>query len=297
MWQQHAALLRFLQQEWLFSCPSAAQQAQAAWTEAIAYDILLNPRHSELHIHMLRLSSVRAWALDALRLAAERVCAPSAVADRAAAASQALLQSAVFLSLGDRHSPEQRELLDGVFTALAVPYAGASNGDLCPGVQAAFEAVVAVLSASDGLVPPSSGAEMDESETSQRIWDLLKAPCKRCHSRELEDVWWGAFASVAHQLAARAHAAPKPDARGFNAVLRVLCREESATMLVQCLLANPETVEQGVKGVKAALSVAADFHEGPGCPPAVLVSACCELLAPEVNAAMATRLEALISKI
>jgi hypothetical protein len=167
---------------------------------------------------------------------------------------------------------------------LALATAGLHGHAPPAAIQSAFQAVLEVVQ----IAPDDAGG----AGQAERAWQFLTR--FKQGPPPLADAWWGVYASALHQLvrAAEQHGGLASGLRQHSqlrAVAAVLCHAESAHMLVRYLLASAAGGD-GRDATKRALQAAETLLAGD---PGALLAGCAEMLAPEVNAALATRQEAL----
>jgi len=299
LWEQHETLLQYLINEFLVGCsPSLTAYSRGSWRAAIA-SVLANSSNSSIDAHLIRLSAIQPWICAALECLHECISAGEREG-RDNNETDAIIRSLTYSTFAMQLQPtewscqlEEEEnwlLVTQLFSKAAAPSTARSISDLCISIQNAFQATLDCLQRSQILDTYSALEEGQRNAVSQKLWQLLSAPLRL--SSGSEDAWWGVYASTCHQMAVHVSAQKGMDSC-LELVVATLCHASSSVSLVQCLLANPSTVSKGIKGVKESLAAAQILLQH--CPSA-LINACCELLEPEVNAPMAVRLEAVLSK-
>jgi hypothetical protein len=279
--------------------PDLAAQLQRSWQHSLG-DVILNAQDANLDDHLARIQAFK-------NLLPEAIAAATAFLQEGTcpcndSTLRALLQTSLFsLSLPTTQNPEFDFELQKIFEISLASYVhGAPPLALASLMQTCFEAALETIQAA----AVRSIAQLDSDSSKiywQKAWSLLAILQKI--SPAACDIFWGAYASTVLQLA------PLVTRHGGNhlslsCVVKLLCNLDTASMLLQCLLANPAATSNAAaagavgnagsaksikSAFKAAMVLLRDFPEA-------FVSACCDILTPAANAAFATRIEALHGK-
>lgn len=289
-WAECAELKNFLTSLLYSSSVALASALQASWETALG-SILINKNHARLDNHLARVLEVQAWLQEAIQ-GVSALLQSNSYSPCNDYARRSLIQTSIYsLSLFPYNATIERgleELLEASMVGLS--HHRATLVHLVPIMQGAFEAAIDTIQTDAAVHAVSQLTIEDQDRYYSRCWTYLTVLQR--HWPHAGDAWWGTFGSALLQLSAalKEHRGTHP---ALTAACKFLCHKDSASMLLQYLLANPACAAEGAKGVKAAFQAAQTLLRGQ---PGALISACCELLNPATNVALAIRVEALQSK-
>lgn len=235
-------------------------------------------------MHLSRVVNIQQWVATSLHEVAAYIYAQAPLTQKCASSvSEAL----IFLAV---HNAADVAILGNVLGKILVPTTTMPPNDMCESMKIAFQALISCFQAQPTVIALNGMTQEEQAACCARQWVVLSS--LKSFSPAAKDAFLGVYASAAYQLCSLATRSSLSGeaVSSLALLLRTLCNEGNAAYLVQCLVANPEKVGRGAKGVKEAVEMAAEMLKEW---PSALITACAELLAPAMNAALATRMEAL----
>jgi hypothetical protein len=282
----------------LESHPIFTAQLQRSWQQSLG-SVILNADNVSLDDHLAKIKALEAFLPEALSAAAARVGQASyPCSDQTL---RTLIQTALFSTSLTPQNPHLDHDLEKILELSFASFLQSATTPLAlvSLMQICFEAALDTIQAPATV---HAIAQLDSESAKiywKKAWDLLKS-LQKINSTAC-DIFWGAYAASVCQLAPLISRHGR-DHLGFSSVVKLLCNSDSAGMMLQCLLANPESSSAAtatkagnppLKSIKSAFKTALvllrDFPEA-------FVSACCDILTPAANAILATRIEALNGK-
>jgi len=267
--------------------PILVVQLQRSWQRSLS-SVLFNVENASVGDHLARIKALQNFLPEALAGAAAAFFEGRCPCNDQTLRS--LTQAALF-SLAQ--NPELDHNLERLLEMYFASYVNGATTPLALAslVQTSFEAFMETIQA-----PATVQCIVELNHESSGIywmkaWTLVSTLQKI--SSTACDIFWGAFASTVRQLATLVIRHGR-DHLGISCVVKLLCNSNSASILLQCLLANPTMTPATTGGAaksafKTALVLLRDFPEA-------YVSACCDILTSAANATLVTRLEALHGK-
>ena len=287
-WEECAELKNILS-NLLQASPALVSELQSCW-QSVLGSILLNNSHASLEEQLARVRGVQNWLHEAIQGTSVLLKSNASPCDDYTRRSliQSTMYSFALFSYDGTIERELEKLFEATLADLSTQRATLLQ--LLPIMQGAFEAAIDTVQTAAAVHAVSQLTKEDRDRYYVRCWSYLSA--LRRILPQAGDPWWGCFALTIHQLAAalKQHHGSHP---ALTAVCRLMCHSESANMLLQFLRASPTCTEKGAKGVKAVFQTAQTLLQDH---PGALIAACCELLAPDTNAVLGTRIDALQSK-
>ncbi|KAH7623810.1 hypothetical protein Ndes2526B_g01056 [Nannochloris sp. 'desiccata'] len=276
--------------------PILVAQLQRSWQQSLGY-VILNLQNASMEDHLARIKALQIFLPEALAGAAASLHEGRCPCNDHSLRS--LIQTALFSLAQDPQLDHDLErLLEMSFAFYA--YGATTPLALASLMQISFEAALNTVQA------PATVQSIDRLDIAlskvywKKAWTLIST--LQQISSTACDIFWGAYASTVRQLATLVIRHER-DHLGLSCALKLVCNPDSAHMLLQSLLAIPtatSTTTGGAAGAgggagnlksiksafKTSLVLLREFPEA-------FVSACCDILTPAMNAALATRIEAL----
>lgn len=264
--------------------PPLAARLQASWQRYLGAE-LLNAGDRDVEEHLQRLRALRQCLPDAVAGAAAALLTDFDVSNDSV--QRSIVRASLFATLLFENDPRLETELEKLVEAVTVPCRhGATPLGVATIMQGAFEAALDVAQSSELNRSLSVMEPAAQTLFWGRAWSLLSV--LRRAPPLAGDVWWGAHASAVLQLAEAVaqHGRGHP---ALDAAAALLCCPDAAAACLHTLLAR---AGEGAKGAQAAFQTAKMLLQDH---PSAFVSACCTVLAPETNAALILRVQALQS--